>query len=106
MALLNPRGVTITPERKTTDFGERDWADIEPIEDAVFDLDEPKPVGESGYMQTGTLFVPRGSDLKDGDRVTYQDQKFGVIGNAQRDMNHPFTGDDFGVVYYAIRTGG
>lgn len=104
--MLNPIGVTITPERKTTDFGETQWAAVDPIANAVFALDEPTTVNESAHMQTGTLFVPRGSDLKDGDRVPYQDKVFGVVGDVLWDMNTPFSGSNFGYVAYSIRLGG
>ena len=104
--MLTPVGVTVTPQRKTMDFGESDWGDLASITNAVFWIDEAKPVNESAHMLTGTLFVPRGSDLKDGDRVTYQDRVYGIIGNAQWDMNQPFTGSSFGYVAFAIQTGG
>lgn len=106
LSLLNPFGVTVIPERKTTDFGESDWVAIAPIANAVFALDEPTTVDESAHMQTGTLFVPRGSDLKDGDRITYQNKLFGVIGDAQWDMDTPFGRNSFGYVAYSIRVGG
>lgn len=113
MGLLTPVGVTITPQRSTTVFGEDTWVAITPISNAVFVLSTPSAsVGNIGstkdrlYAQGGSLFVPRGSDLKDGDRVTFQGKTFGVVGDAQWDMDHPFTGDDFGYVEYAIRLGG
>lgn len=57
-------------------------------------------------MQTGELFVRRGSDLRDGDEIPLPEGIFGVIGGPQFDMNHPMTGHDFGWVRYAIRKGG
>lgn len=104
--MLTAVGATVTPQRKTTDFGESAWQNLSSIANAVFWIDEAKPVNESAHMLTGTLFVPRGSDLKDGDRVTYQDRVYGIIGNAQWDMNQPFTGGSFGYVAFAIQTGG
>uniref|UniRef100_A0AAU8GPZ8 Head-to-tail stopper n=1 Tax=Mycobacterium phage Farewell TaxID=3158893 RepID=A0AAU8GPZ8_9CAUD len=106
--LLNPvDGVTIHPQRRTTDFGETNWTDLDPIELAIPQLDEARPnTNGEGYTQSGTLFVPRGSDLQDGDRFRFQKKTFGVIGDAMWDMNHPLTGDDFGYVYYAIQLGG
>lgn len=109
MPLLQWRGETIVPQRRTEDFGESDWSDIAPIDDAVFTFDTPAvDITSSGGrdVQTGSLFVPRGADLKDGDRVPYRGKWFGVVGGVRWDMDHPFTGADFGVVEYTIRLGG
>lgn len=107
-------GVTITPQRSNPDFGEDSWSDLSPIEKAVFDLDKPSATtqsvrdGDGGkpYMQAGSLFVPRGSDLKDGDRVTYQGKTYGVVGDRQWDQNHPSTQHDFGYMEFGLRLGG
>lgn len=112
-------GVTITPERRVTDFGDGDYSPITPIENAVFDLDPPSSSatavgdGDGGkpYMQDGSLFVPRGSDLKDGDRVKFQDKTFGIVGDARWDMDSPFpSGAAHSLVgryvEYALRLGG
>lgn len=108
MPLLNPvTGITIMPQRPTIDFGEKDWADLDLIENVVPDLDDPQPATDGeGYTQSGVFFVPRGSDLKDGDRFKYQNKTYGVVGDAQWDMNHPLTGADFGYVYYLVELGG
>ncbi|MBX9920005.1 MAG: hypothetical protein K2Y33_09305 [Mycolicibacterium frederiksbergense] len=107
--LLNPAGETITPQRYTEVFGESDWVDLSAISNVVIALDAPSADGQAAgksYMQTGSLFAPRGSDLKDRDRFTYQDKTFGVVGDARWNQNHPFTGANFGYVEYAIRLGG
>lgn len=112
--MLSFTGVAITPERRVTDFGEGDWAPITAIANAVVVLDTPsasaQAVGSADpgkpYVQGGSLFVPRGSDLKDGDRIRYQGKTFGIVGDAQWDQNHAFSGQDLGVVEYTLRLGG
>lgn len=110
--MLIRAGKTITPQRSTTEFGESSWADMDPIPNAVVVMATPSSTqsgaadGGKVYMQTGSVFVPRGSDLRDGDRFTYQDKTFGVVGDAQWDTDHPFSGRNLGVVEYAIRLGG
>lgn len=109
MGLLTPTGVTITPQRDTGSGGNPDWVDQTPIPDAVFALEHPAEMtSEHGlvYTQSGSVFVPRGADLRDGDRITYQNKRFGVVGDALWDMDQPFTGSDFGYVEYKIRLGG
>jgi hypothetical protein len=108
--VLKPTGVTITPQRPTEgDFGESDWDDLTPIENVVVVTNSPSAAaGEAGkvYSQDGSLFVPRGSDLRNGDRFPYQGKAFGVVGDAQWDMNHPFSNSNLGYVEYTIRLGG
>jgi len=113
MAIFNPginvHGVAVTPQRAVSDFGESDWTDLPEIEDVVFVLDAPVAVTtESGarYTQDGSVFVPRGSDLRHGDRIPYQGTVYSVVGNVRWDMDHPLTRADFGYVEYAIRRGG
>jgi hypothetical protein len=107
--IMTPSGITITPQRDTGSNGNPHWVDQTPIANAVFALNTPvEQAGERGnvYTQTGSVFVPRGSDLQDGDRITHQSKRFRVIGDPQWDMNQPFTGSDFGYVEYTIRMGG
>ena len=106
--LLGPiSGVTITPERPTSDgLGNLSWVDQSPITNAVFALDAPSADDDSVYTQTGSLFVPRGSDLANGDRVLFESRAFVVIGTPMWDMDHPMTGEDFGYVEVRIQWGG
>lgn len=108
MALLGPvAGVTITPQRPTSDgLGNLSWVDRAAITDAVFALGSSSSSGDSVYSQTGSLFVPRGSVIANGDRILYQDRTFVVVGEPMWDMEHPFTGDDFGYVEVTIGWGG
>ena len=101
-------GVTITPSRPAFDsLGNPTPVDLPSITNAVFALNGPSADDDSSlYSQGGDLFVPRGSDLRNGDRVTYQGRIFGIVGEAQWDMDHPMTGEDFGYVAYTIRYGG
>lgn len=104
-------GVTITPERPTSDgLGNLTFTPLDAIQGAVFDL--AAPIGgsrlhpDSVYRQSGKLFVPRGSDIHNGDRVPYQDRNWVVIGEPMWDMDHPLTGEDFGYVEVPIMWGG
>lgn len=108
--MLRPTGVTITPERfSEQDFGESKWVALDPIANAVVALNGPTTlIMESGkaYTQDGSLFVPRGSDLRNADRFEYQDKTFGVVGDARWDIATPFGNASFGYVEYSIRLGG
>jgi hypothetical protein len=113
------KGVTITPQRPTSDglgnltfTGEPGGGPaLPPIENAVFML-EPAGGGinrmtaTSVYPETGILFVPRGSDLRNGDRVPFGSRNFVVVGEPLWDMNHPMTDEDFGYVEVRIQWGG
>jgi hypothetical protein len=106
--LLGPiAGETIVAQRPTSDgLGNLSWADLTAIDNAVFALESPSSDGDSVYTQTGSLFVPRGSDITNGDRVTFQGRYFVVVGPPAWDMNHPMTGEDFGYVEVRIQWGG
>jgi hypothetical protein len=100
-------GITITPERPTSDgLGNLSWTNLADIDNAVFALDAPSTNEDSVYAQTGSLFVPRGSDITNGDRVPYQGRNFVAIGVPLWDMNHPLTNDDFGYIEVRIQWGG
>jgi hypothetical protein len=57
----------------------------------------------TSFTETGTLFVPRGSDVRAGDRFTYQSRRYLVMGAKNWDLDHPLTGDDFGWMTFAIQ---
>ena len=106
--MLGPiTGVSITPQRPTSDgLGNLTWTDLDAITDAVLALDAPSSDGDSLYSQGGSLFVPRGSDITNGDRITYQGRFFVAVGVPLWDMNHPLTGEDFGYMEVRIQWGG
>src|SRR6184192_2799549 len=108
MSVLGPiAGVSITPQRPVSDgLGNLSWTDLTPIANAVFALGAPSSSADSVYSQTGSVFVPRGSDLTNGDRIVYQGRPFVVIGVPLWDMNHPMTGEDFEWVEIQIGYGG
>jgi hypothetical protein len=111
VALTVPFTIFVTPKRRSTDFGEVDWAPLPsgPIE-VCYLLSDPEPIMSENswrYTQDGKLYARRGVDLKDGDMVQIPGQgDFGIIGNAQLDFNHPMTGYDYGWVRFTIRRGG
>lgn len=57
----------------------------------------------TSFTQTGTLFVPRGTGIQVGDRTTYQDRKYLVMGARNWDLDHPLTGDNFGWMTFALQ---
>lgn len=106
---MKPIGITITPERDHGENGNPNWQPLNSIPHCVIDMNRPVADDERSSRrstQAGSLFAPRGCGLKDGDRFTYQNVTFGIVGNALWDMDHPLSGDDFGYVEYVIRKGG
>lgn len=100
-------GATITPQRPTSDgLGNLTFADLTPIDNVVVALDGPSSTEDSVYADAGSIYVPRGSDIANGDRVPYQGRNFVVIGEPLWDMNHPLTNDDFGYIEVKIQWGG
>lgn len=57
----------------------------------------------TSFTEAGTLFVPRGYDVRAGDRCTYQGRKYLVMGSRNWDLDHPLTGDDFGWMTLALQ---
>lgn len=55
------------------------------------------------FTQAGEVFVPRGSDLRAGDRLTFQSRKYVLMGAANWDFDHPMSGVDFGWMLFAIQ---
>src|SRR5258707_9953593 len=97
-------GMTIIPQWPPSDgLGNLIWVDRDPIANAVFDLGAPSSSGDSLYSQSGSLFVPRGSVIRNGDRITYQGRTFVAVGEPLWDMDHPLTGEDFGYVEVHIQ---
>lgn len=90
MGLINPAyAQSISPQRPVETFGEEVFTDLDAIQAVVL-------------THRGLLFVPRGSDLKAHDRFLWQERMFRVLDYPAGDMDHPFTGDDFGWVSYTI----
>lgn len=56
-------------------------------------------------MPSNTVFIPRGLDREAGDRFTYNDFHFMLVGVARGDHVHPFTGDDLGWVAFQFQEG-
>lgn len=100
--LINPVSTTtIQPRRPTETFGEETFTALEPI-DAVVSLNKPVSGQQGRFTQSGTLFVPRGSDLKSADAFTYQGHEFRVVGWPRADQDHPITGDNLGWMQFVI----
>ncbi|MBY0440983.1 MAG: hypothetical protein K2Q25_02410 [Mycobacteriaceae bacterium] len=99
MGLLNPAyAPLIAWERPTEDAdGNTSYADLGTTA-TVVSLASPRVEAGSGprFIQSGTVFVPRGIDRKAGDRFTYKGFKYTLVGVARGDQDHPFTGADLG----------
>lgn len=99
MGLLNPNYAPPVPFQRPTedDDGNTTWADLGEIT-AVVALVGPGLESSSGtvYAQSGSVFVPRGVDLKIGDRFTWNGVFYMLAGGPGYDQVHPFTGDDMG----------
>jgi hypothetical protein len=66
-----------------------------------------RSVSERGltFVQSGEVYVPRDYDLLAGDRIPWGGAHFHVIGLAQADQLHVFTGDNFGWKFFQIEGG-
>ena len=108
MGLLNlPFAKPLAFERREEDKdGDGDWTPLDATP-AVVALAVPGLVPGSGpgITQSGTVYVPRGSDRKAGDRFTYQDCVYTLVGPVRGDMDQPFTGHDFGWVAFTFQGG-
>jgi hypothetical protein len=111
MSVLNPVSTTPVPARRPTEdeHGNKVFASLGTL-DAVMALGPParqtwRAHGDR-YVQDGTVFVRRGSDLKAGDEIQYGGYWYTVVGQPRGDQDHPFTGDDFGWVAYTLAGGG
>lgn len=103
MGLMNPAYAPTVPfERPTEDAdGNTTWTTLGNTPAVVELLGEglESPRGrERG--QSGTAYMPRGSDLKIGDRFTWRGLHYMLIGGPNGDQDHVFTGDDFGWVSF------
>lgn len=101
-AINAPFAPPVAFERPTDDnLGNTDWASLGTFP-AVPDLTGPAVASGSGtaVAQTGMVFVPRGSDLRVGDRFSWAGAFYKLTGGPHADMNHPMTDVDFGWVYY------
>lgn len=58
---------------------------------------------ENRFIQDASIFVPRGTDIRPGDEITYNDTKFVVAGHARGDQKHPFTGQSFGWMEFRMQ---
>jgi hypothetical protein len=91
-------------ERPTDDAdGNTTWASLGTVKTAV-NLTGPALQSSSGtsVAQAGTVGVPRGSNLKVGDRFTWGADKYTLTSGPNGDMVHPATGDDLGWVTHTF----
>lgn len=56
--------------------------------------------------QSGSVFVPRDSGVRDNMRFFYQGTWFGIVGDQRWDYPHALTGEDYGYIEFTIRKGG
>lgn len=99
-AIDPPFALDITPERNVGADGNNDWQALAETR-MVVSLGAPNPVDGKGsrYSQSGTVFVPRGYDLKHGDRIPYDGAHYAVIGKPRGTTDHAITGDEFWAAY-------
>ncbi|TQK29381.1 hypothetical protein [Arthrobacter sp. SLBN-53] len=105
---LDPQGAgEVIPQRDNGSDGNPVWQDL-PETRIVIALDKPVLVDGKGsrYTQSGSVAVPRGYDLKHGDRIPFDGAYLTVFGRPQGNHDHPVTGDDFGWVIFAVQAGG
>jgi len=56
--------------------------------------------------QSGSVFVPRESGVKDNMRFFYNGTWYGIVADARWDYDHALTGEDYGYVEFTVRKGG
>lgn len=64
--------------------------------------------GTNEATQSGSLFGPReyAGVIKNDWRFRHGTLFWHIVGDANFDLNHPFTGEDFGYVEWTVRKGG
>lgn len=116
--LLNPQFLTtVVPQRPTDDgmgnvtwSGDQGGAPALPAIQAVIwaggqaGSHSVRLAADRGPQWTAfaQLFVPRGTDIQSGDRITYQGLVYVVSGVASGDQLQPFTGNDFGWMVFNV----
>lgn len=103
-----PNATEVTPQRFTIVFGEKTPVPMDPVMVGYL-LGPPNAVqSESGvrYTRSGTLYVARGEDLKEGDKIPLPEGVFGIVAPAELDYESPMSGHDFGVKRLRIELGG
>lgn len=107
-------GVDVALKRRPTasswEDSNADWPTVGAPIRVAYLLDKPVAVQSSNgkvYTQSGQLYVYRGTDVRDGDRIVLPEGDFGVVGPKQLDYVHPMdSGHDFGVMRLQIQRGG
>ena len=56
--------------------------------------------------QSGSIFVPRGSGVKDNMRFFYQGTWFGIVGDERWNYDQVLNREDYGYVEFSVRKGG
>lgn len=108
MTVINPKStLPVVPQRNHGQGGNADWQSLPPTR-MVLSLNPARLVDDKGsrYTQDGTAFIPRGYELRHGDRLPYRGRFFTVVGSPRGDHDHPITGHDFGWVAYTVTGGG
>jgi hypothetical protein len=88
--VISITGATIDVARPSPDFGETVYGTPVSVDNVV--------------VVPPQLFVPRGSDVKVGDRFTYQNVTYFVTKPVAWDMDHPMSGENLGYVEFTIGT--
>lgn len=56
--------------------------------------------------QSGSVFVPRDSGVKDDMRFYYNGTWYGIVGDERWNYDHALTGENYGYVEFTVRKGG
>lgn len=103
-------GIDVPMRRPADDFGETSYPSTPTRTIRVArKLNTPVQVrtdaGGNSYTQTGRLYVYRGEDIRDGDKVTLPEGDFVVVGPPENDYLNPLDGTNFGVKRLNIERG-
>lgn len=103
-------GVDVPVRRPVDDFGETSYPTSPTATVRVaYKLNKPVRVrtdaGGNSYTQDGLLYVYRGADVRNGDKVSLPEGDFVVFGPPENDFPHPLDGTDFGVKRLNIERG-
>lgn len=110
MELSLEHGIDVPMRRPVPNFGDPVYPELPTATIRVaYSLGRPQrdtaDAGGMKWSQTGRLYVYRGTDITDGDKVTLPEGDYVVTGPAQNDMLNPLDGNNFGVKRFEMVRG-